>query len=256
MTRLQTALIWINSLYKKLGLLDKPLGIFLYLKIYLFYKEKYEGKSLSRILDFLSSTFGQTFFSHFVDIGAHVGATSRMTKSRFPDIKIIAFEADPRNAKLFATLHKENIDFGSTILEVKVVWRESGFVPFSFQNSNTANNKLDFSSNELVPCTSLDDYFQKEVSENWLIKIDVQGFELEVLQGASKLISSSNLYLIVEFDKTEVELRNSDFREILALLKHASYYPWDIENNCQMREEDLIKIISDIRCLDVLFLKC
>lgn len=256
MTRLQTALIWINSLYKKLGLLDNPLGVFLYLKIYLFYKEKYEGKSLSRILDFLRSTFGQTFFSQFIDIGAHVGATSRMAKIRFPDVKIIAFEADPRNAKLFSILHKEDIDLGLTILEVKAIWRESGFVPFSFQKSNTANNKLDFSSNELVPCTSLDDYFQKEVSDNWLIKIDVQGFELEVLQSASKLLFSSNLCLIVEFDKSEAELRNSNFMETLALLKHASYYPWDIENNCQMKEEDLIKIVSDVRCLDVLFLKC
>lgn len=129
------------------------------------------------------------------DLGAHQGFLSVFAANRVGNAgKVYSFEPFPYN---FSFL-KENIQVNN-ITNVKTfqaaVSNKAGKIKFSNSIHDTANTYLSqsptFSDSFLeVNAVSLDELIEsKEITPPDFIKIDVEGAEFDVLQGAQKLFS-------------------------------------------------------------------
>jgi FkbM family methyltransferase len=248
MSILQTLLLKINHLLNKVGFIDSRIGSRVYLVSY------YEAKGFLKILLFLKKTFGEQSISSFVDVGAHVGSSTRLILSVFPLSNGFAFEPDPRNVHFFTKWNGEYLVCGQIIIERIAVWRNSGSIPFKFQESNTANNKFDDSSDSMCKCISLDDYFSNFRGVIDLVKIDVQGFEKEILEGSRYLLDGNLKFLIIELDFSALRDPIKETKDLVRLLLDKGYAPWDILNNNKISLDTLLLRISREICFDALFI--
>jgi FkbM family methyltransferase len=253
MSLLQTFLLKINHSLYQVGFIDSYIGSRVYLISYYFYKKLYEAKRFLKILLFLKRNFGEQSISTFVDVGAHVGTTTRMILGVFPLSKGFAFEPDPRNVRFFTDWNRKFLDCQQITIESIAVWRNSGLIPFKFQESNTANNKFDDSSNSMCDCISLDDYFLDFQGTIDLVKIDVQGFEREVLQGSQYLLDKNLPFLIIEFDLSALHNSRNKTKALATLLLDKGYVPWDILGNHEMPIDTLLSRVHKEICYDALF---
>jgi FkbM family methyltransferase len=126
-----------------------------------------------------------------IDVGANIGTiTLTCAKAIGKYGRLLSFEAHP---KIFSYLKGniqlnklQNIDIHNIALS-----NENGFVNFSDAVSDGQNKILKNSSGIKVPSKKLDDFnfFENKIS---LLKIDVEGFELNVFKGSEKTLGSTN----------------------------------------------------------------
>ena len=139
-----------------------------------------------------------------MDVGANIGVTSRAARIISPGCKIYCIEPSP---KAFSYLDKNADDdwvlfnLAAGFDEGNMNFNESTFLAGSHIELNP---KIIDSSKKIISIKSkkLDQIFHIDEidSSPILVKIDVEGFELDVLKGASKLASSSNVLFVSEFN--------------------------------------------------------
>jgi len=148
-------------------------------------------------------------FGTFVDVGANIGIWSYPFSKTFDNV--IAYEPSPRNLEC---LYK-NVD-GITIHEVGLgdISTTLNFVD-SVDNCGNAHivNKKKKHSYE-IEVRKLDD---EQLQECNLIKIDVQGYEWPVIQGAMKTIEKYTPWVIFE--------PNQDVDDMVRYFKSLNYTP-------------------------------
>ena len=133
------------------------------------------------------------------DIGASIGAVSAAFAKRFPDGKVVAFEAAPSvHRSLQETVRRST---GAPISLVKsAVGNHPGVMRFHEDGNGSG---WGFLSEELggvsVPVTTVDDAVDSlGIDRVDFIKIDVEGGELGVLQGASKTLTRDRPVVVFE----------------------------------------------------------
>ena len=124
-----------------------------------------------------------------IDVGANIGIyTSFFAKLVGSRGKIYAFEPGLTNFSHLKTNLKE---LKNVAINRSAVGNDSGFIKLYLSDElNVDHQTYDDGSGratELVPIISLDDYFNVGQKVN-LIKIDVQGYEYNVLQGAQRVL--------------------------------------------------------------------
>jgi FkbM family methyltransferase len=141
--------------------------------------------------------------NHFLDIGASVGFYSLALMKANPTLKVDAFEPQP---KVFDTMNY-NIELNQLSTRMKTHNIGLGniedeltmFVPRFTGTSGASFKDLHEDEGEsikiIVPVRVLDTIFKTPPE---LIKIDVEGFELNVILGAQRIIESSNPTIVVE----------------------------------------------------------
>lgn len=135
-----------------------------------------------------------------VDVGAHVGFFTRLFADCVGDSgSVVAFEPHP---KTFRTLAR-NCENQENVVLIQAAAAECTRSAILYQSKQSSgSNSLVSSRAESVrrvpvPALALDDVFPDQVVD--LVKIDVEGGEIEVLEGMRRLIERSNhLMLIVE----------------------------------------------------------
>lgn len=138
----------------------------------------------------------------FIDVGAHFGETSVTLRNMFPNKRVVSFEANPHCEQmlkqagaeyLICLLGKENIEA----------------VPFFINPSDVTSTgcsmfkeNTDYFANALkvdLPMYRLDNVIPVEAKLDFL-KLDVQGAEIEVLEGATAILDSIRwIYLEASF---------------------------------------------------------
>lgn len=149
---------------------------------------RYEGVVRNRILDILDNK------RTFVDVGANIGIWSLPAIRHFK--KVVSYEPSKRNLECL----KANIPTGIDLRE-RAIANITGMAEFKEAKSNCGDSKLcrpGIESSYSVPVVRLDDEPLEDVD---LIKIDVQGWELEVLEGAKKLISDQHPWIVFEINQ-------------------------------------------------------
>jgi FkbM family methyltransferase len=142
------------------------------------------------------------------DIGAHTGQSAKKYSKFFPNSEIYSFEPFYESFKLLNNLNLENFrafNFGMSNKEETLT--------LCINKSSATNSILEFSDSaqdvwggyeglktidtEICKFTTFDKFCEENSIENIdFLKIDVQGAEYKVLQGAQNLISNNKIKLI------------------------------------------------------------
>jgi len=145
----------------------------------------------------------------FFDVGANEGQTSRAARLAFPDAKLYAFEPYPAT---FQKLQDLATSDGRVIPHNLALSDRDGTVPLlvygSLLNSLHANSpynaRFDTSLKDTVcvKCTTLDGFCEEnDISAIDVLKIDTEGHEVAVLEGAKRMLSGGAVrFVYAEFN--------------------------------------------------------
>lgn len=156
------------------------------------------------VMDWEEFCFMQDFLRDddiFLDIGANVGVYSFWASQFVKSGKIYSFEPNPKNADRFKQIYQMNLEKTQSInLIEKAVTNLPGVVAMTTHKDQ--NNQIvstqELGLNEIhVEGVTLSDFFQTEkIDHTAFVKIDVEGYELDVLEGAVGLLSSKKIDVI------------------------------------------------------------
>jgi len=171
----------------------------------------------------------------FLDIGANIGYHTLSVATHLRDkVTIHAFEPIPRlcrqiteslalNEATNVTVHKSGLGLSS---ENRLLYLRPDNIGGSGVVEYTQLNLAPVSGPITVPFTSLDEVLTG-LPNLTLIKIDVEGYEFEVLQGGQKLLQKFHPVIIMEFSPMFYRLEHAnkanDFIDFLESLGYETY---------------------------------
>lgn len=172
----------------------------------------------------------------YVDVGANIGALAIAGKlSVGPTGQVIAIEAHPRTARFL----QENVRLNN--LEIKciniAVGDQSGEIMFSNIRSDDQNQVVQHSTAGIrVNIAKLDDILDIKIKIR-LLKIDVEGYELKVLQGSNNILKNTDFVLFESWDShfSKFEYTLSD---IISVFESRQFSVFRITNETELHALD------------------
>ncbi len=173
-----------------------------------------------------------------LDCGAHIGLATLFFKQRYPNAKIIAFEADPSICEVL----RFNLNaFGISDVEVRqnAVWIHDRGVRFECSTDDAGKVREDPSASSempnslLVPSMRLKTLLSQSPVE--LVKLDIEGAEFEIIADCGDALRNARLFLVEAHmfecpQRLGALLSNFErygFRYMLSDLHHATWLPVD-----------------------------
>jgi FkbM family methyltransferase len=168
-----------------------------------------------------------------VDIGANVGQFALVARQTFPEADIWSFEPQPNPANEFARLFSND---PKTKLVVAAIGPVDGEAVMHVSAQNDSSSLLPISKfqSDVFPGTGevgtatvyiapLEKFLEgHEIGVNGLLKIDVQGYELEVLKGSvSHLRNFSWIYIEASF--VELYKGQALVHEVIEFLRNRGF---------------------------------
>jgi len=141
-----------------------------------------------------------------VDVGANVGMHTLVMAHYATHGQVYSYEPSPaiyaRLSRNIALNRVQNAE-----LRMLAVSDRPGRVGFADVSArpNIGTSHVDAASDTTVPAVTLDDEMAAAASVN-LIKIDVEGYELEVLRGARKVLAACRPAVVLEFNGASYSL--------------------------------------------------
>lgn len=167
------------------------------------------------------------------DVGANVGDYSRMVLSIDPTARIFAFEPHPRSYEKLAAvagISAVNCAVGAKTGDARLfdyAGAENGSPHASllegvFSGLHKAGGRI---ATHNVKSVALDEFCgQEKIDGVFLLKIDVEGAELDVLKGAQRLIAEGRISIVqFEFNSMAMESR-AFFRDFTRILPDYRFY--------------------------------
>src|SRR6187455_2037664 len=141
----------------------------------------YQPRQLNRSLQFVTS------WELAIDIGAHVGMWSKHLVEKFK--RVVAFEPMPQ---MRACLDRNVTSNRLQVIPI-ALGNEHGAVCFDYDEAHTGATHINRKQPGLIPIGKLDDF---KLTGIGYIKIDTEGFELNVLEGARETLLASKPIII------------------------------------------------------------
>jgi FkbM family methyltransferase len=169
-----------------------------------------------------------------IDVGANRGEWTQMAKDIFPDATVLMIEPQDEMMPLLQKIcrqekHVELVQAGagSTAGElVQTIWKDlngSSFIP------DSGNLSAQQSTQRVTPIVTLNDLMTERPSFSPdLVKMDIQGFEVEALKGATDLLGKTELFILETSLFRFMNERQPLAREIIAFMDEAGYEIYDI----------------------------
>ena len=198
-----------------------------------------------KIIAFLKKNF---FITSVIDVGAHKGETVKLFCKNFDLISILCFEASVENFKILEKEIKKIFKFfpnTKIVTNNLALGKTAGKLDFyqTYESSSSTFNSINIKSKyynqkkkllglhkndnffkiSKINIITLDQYFANSNSnEISLLKIDTEGFEYEILQGAVKSLKKIKLVLL-EHHYDDMIDKNYTFSDINQFLKTNSF---------------------------------
>lgn len=216
----------LNPLRNTITIKNLPLGVRLQA-----YKRDAVGRGLYRrkvhepnLTKLLLTRFANSAQRNFIDVGANIGYFScLMSKLAGPAGKVLAIEPEPQNLNLLRQNIKINDLTNVVIHPCALGASEGGAMLGLYKSSNRGRHSIvdaDAKSQIKVPVRTLDrlakDFGQK--INSWsLVKIDVEGYEGFVIEGAKEILPRIET-LVMEFSPGLLNKAGTDPASILRTL--------------------------------------
>jgi FkbM family methyltransferase len=163
----------------------------------------------------------------FFDVGAHVGLVSFQIAHRRPDVRVIAFEPNAEAAEAWRRNRRLNPSAQVELVHTALADRVGAVRMLARSTDLGATRVSSHGTGVEVPATTLDAYCtSSSINRIDAMKIDVEGFEPEVLEGASGLIRSGGVgSLLVEFNEGHFERRGGSRDQLVRWLEEHGMVP-------------------------------
>ena len=192
--------------------------------------------------------------STVLDIGANIGQVALQCAQRANAGQVHAFEPFPKTFKklekhltlnAFDNLSIHNIGLGNAAGEL---FFQTNFIGNPGMNRITNNEKL---ASTKISIVRLDNFMvDNNIQQVDLIKIDVEGFEFEVLKGAQETIQKYHPKLFIELDDENLKLQNSSAKELVSWLKAYNYQITNADTSVNVEStSDFTNCHFDIICV-------
>lgn len=178
-----------------------------------------------------------------IDIGANIGAFTCLLAST--GAQVHAFEPIPDTFCRMKANVKINHLLGNCHLNCLAVGKNSDLVTFRVQDNSPATNRLDVSgqtaaggekvSNQTVASIDLDSYCRRaEIKKIEFCKIDVEGMEPLVLQGARQLMTEKRIAaILIEICPGNLRSVGLSPADLYREFEIARYSPYVLNDNGQ-----------------------
>lgn len=179
---------------------------------------------------------------YIFDVGARYGQISAEYKRVFPKAKVHAFEPFTES---FETLKKQTEKVEGIELHNKAVGSAEGELTLRENKFNAANSMLESDESHTViddltktvnehtvSVITLDEFAsQNHIGHIDILKMDIQGYELEALKGATDLLARKAISLIyTEVLFMPIYKNQPFFHDIAQFLEKQGYYLYNIYN--------------------------
>jgi FkbM family methyltransferase len=164
-----------------------------------------------------------------VDVGACIGDTTIPMLMKATDGTVFAVEPDPTNLEY---LKRNLVGYEHAKIVPKAVWNKKGTVEFHIHSTPTGHSILPDKERKRiveVEADTLDNLFEN-ISVDFA-KIDVQGAEAQVLDGASKFMEHTRKLVVETHGRYNV--KNRTWPQVLWLVqKHYGHVKYEHDNGC------------------------
>lgn len=164
------------------------------------------------------------------DVGANVGQSYSFFRKTFQDAKIYSFEPINSSFEVLRDRVKkdkncviENIAFGEKNEEIVVKLFEKNS-PINSLRTDLMNSELNAISQK-VKVKKLDDYcIDLNISHIDLLKIDAEGYELQILEGTNSMLKQEKVGMIYcEAGFMEKDIRHVKFNNLTTVLEEYGF---------------------------------
>jgi FkbM family methyltransferase len=166
----------------------------------------------------------------YADVGGHLGLFTVLPGLFNPDCAIFYFEGDRTIRPVFIknielnNLKEDRITIVNAVVkdyEGEIEYRPH---PYSFLAMHAANENVDVYDLKCpAKVISLDNYFNRQGRDPDLVKIDVDGDEIFVLRGMSRILKESKPDLLLEMHPPLLPERGSSASEVCNILRELGY---------------------------------
>jgi FkbM family methyltransferase len=181
-----------------------------------------------------------------VDVGAYHGEWTRLFKSVFPSARVLMVE--PQDAKR-ATLEKVTAEFGSSVQYENALLAARDDQTVTFFEMETGSSVFEESSPyPRVAVSKTTRTLDRLLAEQRLpavdlLKLDVQGSELEVLKGATQTLSQAEA-ILMEASLLPVNAGTPSFAQVIQFLADRGFQLFDFCS--QVRRTDGVLWQTDL----------
>ena len=144
-----------------------------------------------------------------VDIGANIGLTTILMLTSASNVSVISFEPSPKNVSYLISNLNQNRYSNATVVPIGL-GDEAGFAEFvdipGFGAGSHVKSAADHPdaidvTTVAIKIDTLDNYFSKLNLERLdLVKIDAEGYELNVIAGCKEVFKKFKPLVIIEFN--------------------------------------------------------
>ncbi|NRG18320.1 FkbM family methyltransferase [Rhizobiales bacterium] len=185
-----------------------------------------------------------------LDIGSHLGYFSVLFAS-VPDHHAAAIELDPSNFReldrcfkwqpepVRGQLHAYNLGISDA----------PGTLDLPKERPHNASHHINSVSEDgadlvTVELTTVDDFVTRMSPPPDVVKIDVEGFEVHALRGASTLLSRQKPVLLIEVHPPQIRGLGEDVHDVISITKAAGYTHFQFHEHRGLQGSSLTRTVE------------
>lgn len=167
-----------------------------------------------------------------IDAGANIGGWTKSVSKIFPNVPVVMIEANPEYrdalAKTKADLLPQVVDFEIALLGPHAAPSRVFYVTPTGTGSSVLAEQTAFRKQEIVlPMQTLDAILARNRPQPYFLKLDLQGYESEVLRGAKQTLQGTEV-ILTELALLEYNKNAKLIAELMSLLHESSFLLYDI----------------------------
>jgi len=180
-----------------------------------------------------------------LDIGTNIGSTLLQFANKIGKKgKVYGFEPDPTNYQACINNIGLNNFHNIEVANIGLGDKKGSFNLVVDTETNRGGNRISFDienqkTSTTIQVERLDDWVNnKNISYVDLIKIDVEGFEMNVLKGAEEILKKHNPTLFIELDDNNLKQVESNAKDLILFLEKLNYQMINADNNLKVTSTD------------------